>query len=438
MSMSPASGRKIVFLGGGSIQFTPKLISDFIRTPGLHGSAITLVDVDEEKLRLAHRLAKRLIECGKADLKLDCTTDRKSALPGADFVIISVEINRFPLWKLDRSIPKEFGIEQAHGENGGPGGLFHALRQIPVIVEICEDVEKLCPRALVINLSNPMSRILQAVHEYTKAKFVGSCHEIGDGNSYLSSILNIPEDRLRVTAAGLNHFTWYLDIRDGETGNDLYPMVRELAPVNAHIDRLLVADLLRLTGCLCVTSDSHVGEYLGDGHIWRTRWASDMEPFDFFSYYELHLKEADERMRNVVNGTCPADELIQEPSGEVVTDMISAIDLKSKKRFDALNLPNRGYISNLPSDCIVEVPTWVNGGAFEGESVGSLPALIAGWLHREATIHHLNAKAAIEGNRQAALEAMLLDPVVPDRFMAEKCLDAMLEANRAYLPRFYS
>lgn len=435
--MSPASGKKIVFLGGGSTQFAPLLIADFIKQKDLYGSTIVLVDVNEEKLKLVYGLGQGLIKHCDAALKLEYTTDRVQALPGADFAIVSVEVNRMPLWKMDQRIPKEFGIEQAQGENGGPGGLFHAMRQIPVVVEICQDIERLCPDAMVINLANPMSRILQAVQDYTSVKFLGSCHEIVDGNGYLSALLELPGDRLHVVAAGLNHFTWYLDIRDKETGEDLYPMVRELAPTRVHMDRLLVADLLRLTGYLCVTSDSHAGEYLADGHVWRAAWASDVEPFDFFSAYQLYLKDTDDRVARAVAGSYPLDDFMQWPSGEIVAEIISSFAHDRTDRYNALNLSNDGYISNMSPNAIVEVPGWTNGGQVEGEPVGALPPVIAGWCNLQAEIHHLNAKAAMEGDRQAALEALLLDPVVKDRFAAEKCLDAMLEANRAYLPRFF-
>lgn len=431
------SGQKIVLLGGGSTQFTPALIGDFIHAKELYGSTIALVDLDEKKLETVAHLGKRLLAASGADYKLESTTDRADVMSEADIVIISVERNRFPLWEADRRIPKELGIEQSLGENGGPGGLFHAMRQIPPIVEICQDVERLCPNALVINLANPMSRILQAVHNYTSVKFIGSCHEIVDGQAYLSFLLDIPEERLDVVAAGLNHFTWYLKIQDKETGEDLYPAVRKLVPTKVYRDRLLVADLLRLTGYLCVTSDSHVGEYLANGHIWRTEWSPETEPLDFLALYQIYLTDIDERVKSLAEDILQPDEFIEKPSGEAVVDIIATLAQKSKKSFDAFNLPNNGYITNLPTGCIVEVPGQVDDGEVLGKSVGSLPPVLAGWCNLQAAIHHLNVKAAMEGNRQAALEAMLLDPIVPDRFVAEKCLDAMLEANRAYLPRFF-
>ena len=435
--MSGSSGKKIVLLGGGSTQFTPELMVDFIHAKKLYGSTIILVDLDEKKLGITTELSRKLVDAGNADYKIESTTDRMCALPGADFVIISVEINRFPLWHMDQDIPKEFGIEQAQGENGGPGGLFHAMRQIPPIVEICRDVEKLCPDALVLNLSNPMSRISQAVHDYANVKYIGLCHEIVDGNKYLSAILGIPRERLQVVAAGLNHFTWYQKIHDKETGEDLYPKVRELVPTHVHRDRLLVADLLRLTDTLCVTSDSHVGEYLRGGHIWRTEWAPDVEPFDFFGTYELHLAGVDAQMNQLIAGEYPIEDFIKNPTDEIVDEIIETVITGGEKRFEAFNLPNDGLIPNLPKDCIVEVPGIVKGEEFSGETVEPLPTIIAEWCRQQAVIHKLNARAAMEGDRQAALEAMLLDTAVPDRFAAEKCLDAMLDAHRQYLPTFH-
>jgi len=436
--MTESAGKKIIFVGGGSTQFTPSLMVDFIHTKELCGSEIILVDFDEKKLDTVLKLGKRLMEVGGADYTLKTTTDRLEALPGADFVVISVEINRFPLWEKDQAIPKEFGIEQAMGENGGPGGLFHSLRQIPPIVEICQDVERLCPDALVMNLSNPMSRITQAVHDNTNVKFIGLCHEIGDGNNYLSSILEIPEERLHVVAAGINHFSWYLKIQDNETGENLYPKVRDLVPKNIHRDRLLVADLLRLTGCMSVTTDSHVGEYLRGGHIWRTEWAPDMEAFDFFSYYRhIYVPGISKQMEELIAGESSAEDFIKEPSGEIVADIIANVVEGREKRYEAFNLANDGYIINLPDGCIVEVPAVVSGSEYGGEIVGPLPPIIAEWCRGQAVIHGLIARAAMNGDRKTALKAMMLDPVVPDRFTAEKCFNAMLEANRDYLPRFF-
>ncbi len=432
-----SSDSRIVFIGGGSTKFAPSLLADFVRNAELSGSTIVLVDLDEQKLETVFRLGRRLIEAGGTDYALERTTDRRAALAGADFVIISVEIDRFATWERDRAIPERFGIRQALGENGGPGGLFHSLRQIPPIIEICEDIERLCPEALVLNLSNPMSRILQAVRDHTRVRTIGLCHEISGGNEYLAHVLDLPAERLEVVAAGLNHFSWYQEITDAQTGEDLYPRVRELIPDRLSQDRLLVADLLRLTGHLSIAGDSHVGEYLADGHLWRSSWAPGLEPIDFFALYRLHIAELDERIVSLAAGELGCEDFLGEPSGEIVADVIAAVVAGREERYDAFDLPNAGYIGNLPPDCIVEVPGRVTGDGFGGRKVAPLPPLLAGWCSVQAAIHKLTARAAMEGDRRAALEALLLDPVVPDRFCAEQCIEAMLEANRDHLPRFF-
>ena len=435
--MSEAAGSKIVFLGGGSTQFAPALIVDFILDQELHGSTIVLVDVDEHKLEAVHALGTRLIAAADVDLTLERSADRGEALPGADFVIISVEIDRFPLWEQDRRIPAEHGIAQALGENGGPGGLMHAMRQIPPIVEICQDVDRLCPEALVLNLSNPMSRILQAVRDHTRTRIIGLCHEIKGGNEYLEYLLDLPGARLAVRAGGLNHFSWYLAIRDAETGEDLYPRVRARAKERPFAERLLAADVFRRSGYLCITSDSHVGEYLEHGHVWRSEWSPDTEPIDFFNVYKAHIAELDARMASLIAGNAEPGEFLDEPSGEVVAELIAAVIHGRREKHLAFNLSNDGYIGNLPAGCVVEVPGFVDGGVYGGETIGALPDPLAGWCQVQAEIHRLNARAAMNGDRAAALEALRLDPVVPDGADVERCLDAMLEASREHLPRFF-
>jgi alpha-galactosidase len=440
--MSESSKKKIVLMGGGSTLFAPAVIVSFIRARELYGSTLVLVDIDARKLNAVFTLGQRLIEVGNADYTLERTTDRESALVDADYVITSVEVDRFKTWEQDRAIPEQFGIRQSLGENGGPGGLMHAMRQIPLVVEICQDVERICPDAWVLNLANPMSRILQGINDHTNVKFMGICHEIIDGGEYISSLLAMPEERIHIVAAGLNHFTWFLKLSDKETGEDLYPKLRKAVRENVHMDRLLVADLLRVTGFLTVTSDSHVGEYLAEGHLLKSEWAPHLDPLPFFDIYKIHVAGLEEKMQQVISGQYPAEEFLREGPpeilGEIMVDVINKLIHGDKIRFNAFDIPNNGCISNMPSNCVVEVPAWIDRGEIRGEDVGPLPPILAGWCNLQATIHSLNVKAAIDGDRQAALDAMMLDPVVPDRLTAEKCLDAMLEANREYLPRFFS
>lgn len=429
---------KIVIVGGGGVTFVPRLLVDFVHCTDLHGGEIVLVDINAEAVDKTCRLGQRLFEAAGVDLAISATTDRVAALPGADYVITTVEIDRYPTWRTDYAIPQRFGVEQALGENGGPGGLFHALRIVPVVVDICQDVARLAPDALVLNLTNPMSRVCKGIDLYTTVNFVGLCHEIKAGREHLSYVLDRPEEDIATVAAGLNHFTWFLQISDAETGADLYPAVREAYPGRIQIDRLLTADIFRQTGTLCVTSDSHCGEYIPGGHLWETAWAPGTEPMPFKVDLVAQMGEYDAwEMGFVLTGQTPPEEFFKEASGEQVVDIIRAHWHDRPADFAAVNVPNRGFIPNLPDGAIVEVPGRVDGTGVHGMSVDPLPEPMAAWCHPQVAIHALTAKAAVEGDRQAALDVLLVDPTVPSLRQAEQCLDAMLDANRTYLPRFF-
>jgi len=223
-SLNPMTKPKIVVIGTASAIFGPGIVRDILVHPSLHGSEIVLVDIDGQALEEVLAFARRLNELSGAECRISATTDEREALPGADFVIISVAVERERLWKLDFQIPLKHGIKHVLGENGGPGGLSHSLRNIPLLLSICDDIEELAPDAWVINFTNPMSRLCLALSWETDLKFVGLCHQIGEGYRIVSHILGVPKTTFRLKAAGLNHFTWIQDLRSLETGEDLYPL----------------------------------------------------------------------------------------------------------------------------------------------------------------------------------------------------------------------
>src|SRR3989339_1328821 len=199
---------KLVLIGAGSAQFGLGTLGDFFQSEKLYGSEIVLVDINGEALSVVHGKAKAFLAEHPLPFTVSATTDRKLALAHADFVIISIEVgNRFKLWDEDWTIPQQYGIRQVYGENGGAGGVFHALRIAPVIMEICDDVAAICPDAWVFNYSNPMTAITTAVlRKHPGLKFVGLCHEVVSLERYLPSILDTPFENLELRSAGLNHF----------------------------------------------------------------------------------------------------------------------------------------------------------------------------------------------------------------------------------------
>ncbi len=223
---------KIALFGAGSAQFGYGTLGDIFQSKILEGTEIALMDINPESLEEVRSTAVDFIEKKNLQFSVTATTSSEKALKGADFVIISIEVgNRFELWDMDQKVPLEFGIHQIYGENGGPGGLFHALRIIPPILEICSKVDSICPGATVFCYSNPMTAIVTTVtRKYPDMKFIGMCHEISSLERYLPSILQTDFSNLQLRSAGLNHFSILLEASYKDTGKDAYADIRTKAP----------------------------------------------------------------------------------------------------------------------------------------------------------------------------------------------------------------
>jgi alpha-galactosidase len=333
------------------------------------------------------------------------------------------------------------GIPQALGENGGPGGLFHAMRMIPGAVAIAQLVDEVAsPGCIVLNLTNPLSRICTGILQHSDVNLVGLCHEIHGGRRDLSELLDLPRDELRVEAAGLNHFTWFTKIEDS-SGADLYPRLVKLAANDptqyVANNRLITSDLFRATGVQCVTDDSHAGEYLRWGAYPRCAWAPGMSPNPFFQEYRKSVAEIEARVRAVLAEQIPLDVILGKPSGEELIDMVAAAARGERYDTDALNVRNDGgFIPELPAWAVVEVPGHIDANGGHGHVVDSLPDWVMALCSVQVRIHRLTARAAMDADRQAGIEALIIDPSVPSIEHAEAVFDALLEAHRAYLPRW--
>ncbi|MGD1992959.1 MAG: hypothetical protein PVI59_07180 [Anaerolineae bacterium] len=458
---------KIVVVGAGSASFGINTLGALVRSERLRGSHLALVDRNSEALALVGRLAKRLNQEWGAGMTISSYTHHAPALDGAEFVILSIEVPpRERLWRMDYEIPLRHGVRQPYAENGGPGGFVHAARNIGPLLDIVRDMERICPRAWLINFTNPMVRICDAVARYSDIRVVGLCHQIKVGyamvglaladdlgidvppgfTNTLASPTTIPPrgevarqamEKLSIRAAGLNHFTWMLDLRDRHTGADLYPLFRrrwaELDPGFEPLTRRI----FEIFGCFPIPGDEHLCEYLP--------WVSDAQtaPWETFdlSLYEWDVWEGlrsagyDEvaRMADGEQDVEPLRQAESEGAVEIVENMAGA----GTHVHLAVNLPNAGCISNLPAEGIVEVPGVVTGAGVHGVDVGPLPEPIAELCRRELTVAQLGVDAAVHGDRTAALQCLLLDPVVTDIDVAQRILDDYLEAYREYLPQFW-
>lgn len=443
-------GKRIVLIGAGSAQFGYGTIGDILQSTVLEGSQIVLHDINPETLAVVEQTGRAFIEERKLPFTISATTNRAEAFKGADFLIISIEVgNRFELWEQDWRVPQQYGVRQVYGENGGPGGLFHSLRIIPPILEICADALRICPDATIFNFSNPMSRICTTVHRaFPDLKFIGLCHEIGSLRNFLPHILGVPYEALDIQAGGLNHFSVVLSARYRETGQDAYPDIRAKAPLffgnmpsmdaihkyfketgqwpqkpedfaavetEAWPERRVFQVILEKFGLMPITSDSHFGEYI--------QWAYDVTDhkgiLDFYRFYKEYLSHIKPK--------------IELRLGERIIPIIEGIITNSGYTEEAVNIPNQGLIANLPSWIAVEVPATVDRDGVHGVVLGELPRGFAGLLMNQVAVHDLTAEAIIHKSKAAALQALLVDPVVNQYRGLEEMLDTMIAYQERWL-----
>ncbi len=440
-------GARIVLIGAGSATFGFNVLGDIFKSTVLPGSTVVLHDINAAKLREVETFTRQYIEAHQLPFTLLATTSRQEALKGADFCVISIEVgNRFELWEQDWRIPQQYGNRQVYGENGGPGGLFHSLRIIPPILDICGDIQRICPQAHVFNLSNPMSRICLAVtRQYPHLSFTGLCHEIAHLPETLEHVLGTPFDQLATQSGGLNHFTVLLKATYKATGQDAYPAIREKAltyfetlpeftdslrvshgqttepPVfkgRRWSDRWLIKAVFEKFGYLPVTVDSHFGEYL--------QWAQDAVDhkgiLDFYNWYkDWSFTHQPEIKPEGTNGY------------ERVIPIIEGILTDSQHEELAVNVPNAGLIDNLTSEIVVEVPAIIAKDGVHGIKLGKFPKGIAGLLNNQVAAHDLTVEAVLHCSRELALQALLVDPAVDSLRSAEQMLATILDLQKLYL-----
>lgn len=429
---------KIVLIGAGSLDFGAWTVADVLGNPELRGGTLSLVDIDADSLRLVRRVAERMNAEWGSGLTIEATVDRRRALPGADFVIVAIEVERMERWQLDFEVPLKHGLRQPFSENGGPAGFAHAARNIAPVLAICEDMRKLCPDAWFFNYTNPVPRITLAARKYGGVKAAGFCHGIGLGAEHMGRVLGIPPEELEIKAAGLNHFSWVLDLRRKPGGEDLYPALRRQIATWPERHHPLTRDIFAQFGLYPMCGDSHIAEYLP--------WVTDPRTKPWVKYHlnpprfaaDRHRKQLmreRQQLHQIAEGTASLDEY-RAGSGERAVAVAAAIANNWNSYELAVNIPNEGYVSNLPHGAVVEVPALVSALGIRGVPVGSLPEPIAELCRRQMVVAGLAVQAAATGDTRAALHALLLDPMITDMEQAKGILADYLEVHRDLLPQF--
>lgn len=426
---------KIVIIGAGSLQFGLGSVGSVINSELLQGSTISLHDINQTNLDLVTLSCKEAIKQKNLDFDLESTIDRKKALKNATFIINSIEVSpRFELWERDYEIPRKYGNTQVMGENGGPGGLFHSLRVIPPILEICDDINKICPDAHVINYSNPMSRICLAVkRKFPSVNFVGLCHEFPGFVRHYSKILNTPLSNLEMKAGGLNHFGVLLSIRYIDKNKDAYPDLRKNAPkylsgaIGYPYDVDLIKYILEKFGYIPYTQDSHYGEYIS----WGWEKANFEGVRDFYNKYkDLTLLVGRRIQKSIKRGK--GSKLVK-PDYERAIPIIEGIKTDSNHEEASVNLPNDDVITNIPRDLVVECPAIVTKNGLKAIKLGDYPKGLAALLRNQASVQDLVVEAILKKSKEIAFQALLLDPTIENASKAEEIFEEMLKVNQDYI-----
>jgi len=440
---------KIVLIGGGSVSWGPMMVTDLALAAGLEGSTITLMDVDSEALERVWRLSEMIVEKVHRDVTLEATTNRREALQDADYVVVTISAGGFETMSHDLAIPWKYGVRHAVGDTIGPGGLSRALRNIPIFLDIAQDMEAICPQAWLINYSNPMTTICRAITQETRIKTIGLCHELFGTIHLLQAIFDRPREAIDVRVGGVNHLAWIVDlIVDGEDG---FPKLREYLAENGPFnpvappagsspwvvfaDRWAVKMSLFLTfGALPAAGDRHVAEFFPSFITEKTGWGADFGVELTTVTHRKQLKEmADERIQKLLSGEEP---LMLRRSPEAASPIIQSLET-GEESIHVMNLPNRGQIANLPREAVVETMGVAGAHGAEGIAIGDLPTGVASIVRRLVDVQELTVEAGLTGDRALALQAMRLDPMVTDWDAAEKMLGELLEANRDWLPQFF-
>jgi len=434
---------KITIIGAGSTVFTRNFLGDILLFPELAGSTIHLMDIDPVRLSESEMVAHRLAETLAVTPAIHATTDRKAALDGADYVICTIQVGGYePATVTDFEIPKKFGLRQTIGDTLGIGGIMRGLRTIPVLLDICADMEKFCPDAWLLNYVNPMAINCGAISRASKIKTIGLCHSVRQTIESLAEDTGIPQDQFRYICAGINHMAFYLRLEQrlpGGVTRDLYPVLHQvIAEGRVPYWNQVRYDLLKHFGYFVTESSEHLAEYVP--------WYIKRDRPDLVEQLNIPLDEYPRRCEAQIafwefqrdQMLDPANTMEVKRSGEYGTEIIHSIETGTPRVFNG-NVVNHHLIDNLPADAIVEVPCLVDGSGIQPTYIGKLPAQLAALIQTNINVQLLTVEAALTRKRQTIYQAAMLDPhTAAELDPSQICslVDELVAAHGSLLPEY--
>ena len=447
---------KIAFIGAGSTVFAKNLMGDILSYPELQNCTLTLHDINQERLHtseiVAHKIAKQL----GVNPTIESTTDRRRAIDGAGYVITMFQVGGYkPSTVIDFAIPQKYGLRQTIADTLGIGGIMRGLRTIPVLLDLCRDMEELCPDATLLQYVNPMVMNCWAISRASKIKTVGLCHSVQGTASQLASDIRVPIEDINYLCAGINHMAFYLKFeRKTKNGvEDLYPRIAEVAkrqeiPSRGHTARTdggtiglsdaVRYEMFRRLGYFVTESSEHFSEYV-PWFIKRDR-PDLLEEFDipideYIRRCELQIARWEE-MR--VEMEDPATTVPVRRSHEYGSGIIHSMET-GELRVVYGNVPNQNLISNLPQGCCVEVPCVVDKNGVQPVAVGQLPPHLAALMQTNLNVQALTVEAALTGKREHIYHAAMLDPHTAAELSLEQIwnlVDDLIAAHGDMLPAY--
>jgi alpha-galactosidase len=451
---------KIVLIGAGSTTFTQRLVADLILSEDPSAWELALVDIDAEVLEVVRLLVNKMVTAKNADLRVSSTTDRREVLADADFVVTTIAVGGRRGWEADVFVPRKYDIFQPVGDTVMPGGISRALRMIPPMVAIAEDVKRLCPKAYFFNYSNPMTAVCRAVRKATNVPLIGLCHGVHVAEGYLARFLGVEEGSISTFGVGLNHLTFLLNVF--YKGQDALPMFREklneqrpllqqeieakdefvnwiTGRAPRYSDDPFTWSFFEQYKVIPLMLDRHASEFFPErfrqGNYYGKRLGIDAFPIDKRIAWgdDVYLE-----MSRLARSSEPLpDNFFEQVPGEheQLLDMMTSLLLDNRETF-SVNMPNEGAVENLPDDAVLELPAAATARGFCQLHAGKLPDVLAAMLLRKLSSIEITVEAALKGDYNLFVEALLADGAVTDRTTAKNLADDLIKAHAQHLPQF--
>ncbi|MBD3183390.1 alpha-galactosidase [Candidatus Poribacteria bacterium] len=429
---------KVAIIGAGSIVFCKTLILDILATEGLEDTEFALMAPSTRRTPQVERFVNRVIKKNKLPAKAWVTTDRREAVKDADYVITTFQVGGIKGFEYDYKIPLKHGVDQCIGDTLGPGGIFRALRSIPVMLDLAKDMEELCPDAFLLNYVNPMAMVCWSLGK-TNVNFVGLCHGVQTTMDLISGYVDLPKDEIDYVCAGINHMGWFLKLE--HDGKDLYPLLRErFEKSEYYVNEKVRGEVFRHFGYFMTESTGHLAEYVP--YFRKNQKALELycdEPGfggESGAYY-YWCESVGERYNEQDILAGESDEL-PDRSIEYGSYVIEAMETGRTLKLNG-NVINNGMITNLPSDCCAEGPMFVDKTGLHKTIVGDLPPQCAALNLTNINVQRLAVEAAVTGDPEHIVHACALDPLTSAVLTLKEIRDMateMLEAQKMWLPQF--